>query len=60
MNASISNYDELDFQYRSRDASNKVAGPSHSRRSREAGRRRGKAPEQFNGIHRRRAKKINW
>lgn len=60
MNAAISNYDEQEFNYRSRDASNKVTGPSHSRRSREGARRRGKSPEQFNGIHRRRTKKINW
>ncbi|MCA9148031.1 MAG: hypothetical protein KDA92_01965 [Planctomycetales bacterium] len=60
MNAAISNYDEQDFNYRSRDASNKVSGPSHARRSRNTSRRRGKAPEQFNGIHRRRTKKISW
>jgi hypothetical protein len=60
MNASISNYDEQEFQYRAREVSNKLTPPSHARRSRNSARRRGKSPEQFNGIHRRRSKKINW
>lgn len=60
MNAAISNYDEADFSYRSRDNSKKLTPPSHSRRSSNGSRRRAKAPEQFNGIHRRRSKKISW
>jgi hypothetical protein len=30
------------------------------RRRPQMGRRRGKAPQSFNGIHRRRRRKINW
>ncbi len=60
MNASISNYDEQEFNYRSREERKKVTPPSHARRSRHSARRRAKAPEQFNGIHRRRSKKIGW
>jgi hypothetical protein len=60
MNAANSNYDEQDFNYRSREQNSKATPPSHARRSRHSARRRGKAPEQFNGIHRRRSKKINW
>jgi hypothetical protein len=60
MNASISNNDDNDFEYRSRENLKKTTPPSHTRRSRHSARRRGKAPEQFNGIHRRRSKKINW
>jgi hypothetical protein len=60
MNAAISNYEDNDFSYRSREKSKKLTPPSHSRRSSNSARRRGKSPEQFNGIHRRRSKKINW
>ena len=60
MNAAISNYEEHDFNYRSREKSQKLTPPSHSRRSRHSARRRAKGPEQFNGIHRRRTKKIAW
>ena len=34
--------------------------PSASRRSRASARRRANSPAQFNGMHRRRRKKINW
>lgn len=60
MNAAISNYDEQEFGYRSREARPQVTPPSAARRSRNSARRRGKSPAQFNGIHRRRSKKINW
>jgi hypothetical protein len=60
MNAANSNYDEQDFDYRSPEERKKLTPPSHSRRSRDSARRRGKGPDQFNGIHRRRSKKINW
>lgn len=32
----------------------------HSKRRAPAGRRRGKAPQSFNGMHRRRRKKVAW
>ena len=60
MNASISSYDDNEFDYRSGENRKRVSPPSHSRRSRHSAHRRGKAPVQFNGIHRRRSKKMNW
>ena len=60
MNAAISNYDDNEFDYRSVENRKRVSPPSHSRRSRHSARRRAKAPVQFNGIHRRRSKKMNW
>lgn len=60
MNAAISNYDDNEFDYRSGENRKRVSPPSHARRSRHSARRRAKAPVQFNGIHRRRSKKINW
>ena len=60
MNAASSSYDEQEFGYRNRESRQKSTSPDHSRRSQNANRRRGKAPAQFNGIHRRRSKKISW
>ncbi len=60
MNAAISNYDEQEFAYREREKQKNVTPPSHTRRSTNSARRRVKTPVQFNGIHRRRSKKINW
>ncbi|MCA9198507.1 MAG: hypothetical protein KDA87_13260 [Planctomycetales bacterium] len=60
MNAAISNFDEHEFSYRNREKQASHRAPSHSSRSRAASRRRAKAPVQFNGIHRRRRKKLNW
>ena len=60
MNAAISHYDEQEFIYGSRENQKKAAPPSHARRSRHSARRRAKNPVQFNGMHRRRSKKINW
>ncbi|MCP4190505.1 MAG: hypothetical protein GY768_07735 [Planctomycetaceae bacterium] len=60
MNAETSSYDDNDFDHRSGENRKRVNPPSHARRSRNAARRRAKAPDQFNGIHRRRSKKISW
>ena len=60
MNAAISNYDEQEFNYRSRENRKTSTPPSHARRSRQFGAGGVKTPVQFNGIHRRRSKKINW
>ncbi len=60
MNAAISHYDDQEFRYRAREIRTTLSRPSHSRRSRHSARRRGKSPVQFNGIHRRRHKKITW
>jgi hypothetical protein len=37
-----------------------IRGNEHSRRSVPQGRRRGKSPQSFNGMHRRRRKKVSW
>jgi hypothetical protein len=60
MNAAIPNYDDQEFSYRSREPRDASSAPNHARRSRAMARRRAKTPAQFNGIHRRRRKKINW
>lgn len=61
MNAAISNFDDNEFSYRSREKQTKSKEvPNHSRRSSASARRRGKAPEQFNGMHRRRRRKLSW
>jgi hypothetical protein len=48
---------ELKIKFRT--AANDSVGRSQSRNS-GFGRRRGKSPQQFNGIHRRRNKKMSW
>lgn len=60
MNAASSNYNEQDFGYRSRESRKEVTPPNAARRSRNGSNRSSKAPSQFNGIHRRRSKKISW
>lgn len=61
MNASAKDFSEFDnempirFEFRSTNSSK----PKSTNRQ-SFGRRRGKAPQQFNGIHRRRNKKIAW
>ena len=64
MNAVSSNFDEHEFNYRSRETESKSSGshnaPNASRRSKASARRRSNAPTQFNEMHRRRRKKINW
>lgn len=60
MNAASSNYDEQEFAYREREKRQPVTPPSHARRSTHSARRQAKNPVQFNGMHRRRSKKINW
>ncbi len=60
MNAANSNSDDHSFDYRVRERGKKAETPSHTRRSRHSARRRTKSPAQFNGIHRRRSRKLNW
>jgi len=60
MNAHM-DYDEQSADYKvsyrpAQQRSSQTAAPS----GRPIGRRRGKAPVQFNGMHRRRTKKIRW
>ena len=62
MNISITNYEDLaaefssetTFEKRSKSTSAETAGTSRQFR------KRAKGPQQFNGIHRRRTKKIKW
>ncbi|WP_442483097.1 hypothetical protein [Aeoliella sp. SH292] len=37
-----------------------IRGNEHARRTAPQGRRRGKSPQSFNGMHRRRRKKVSW
>ncbi len=66
MNISIANYEELlaEFSTETNDLNvEKVKSPGKSKTSKSGsgfGRRRGKSPQQFNGIHRRRRKNIKW
>ena len=63
MNAAVTHYDAVNFDYRSEFGRNRAGTntPSRSASNRPShGRRRGKSPQQFNGIHRRRCKKISW
>ena len=64
MNAAVTNYDTVDFDYRTEFGSSsgrRKSTPSRSTSNRPSfGRKRGKHPQQFNGIHRRRKKKISW
>lgn len=61
MNISITNYEDLatefssDTTFEKRKKRNSVASPAASKFG-----RRGKGPKQFNGMHRRRTKKIKW
>ena len=48
---------EVDVSFRHRGA---ASGPVASSRQRRSFSRRRKGPQQFNGIHRRRRKKIRW
>jgi hypothetical protein len=49
---------DLDYGVESFRTSERVS--LGTRRRPTMGRRRGKAPQSFNGIHRRRRRKINW
>ena len=59
MNAANMDYEEQDFSYRSQETAKKATPPSASRRSQNMA-RRGKTPAQYNGMHRRRTKKMSW
>ena len=61
MNISVDNFDEQSFEYSVKKRAGADAGDSKTRSQRQTfGRKRGKTPQQFNGIHRRRKKKIRW
>ena len=61
MNTSLNDYTDdgnVEYSVKFRNSSGAAAGKSSQRTT--FGRRRGKTPQQFNGIHRRRRKKIRW
>ena len=67
MNISVANYEELlgefstEINEPSGERSKSQAGKAKTSKSGSGfGRRRGKSPQQFNGIHRRRRKNIKW
>lgn len=54
-------YDQEDNEFAIDYRQSKPKGTAKQRSERQTfGRRRGKTPQQFNGIHRRRKKKIRW
>ena len=61
MNISVANYEELLAEFSSETTFEPVARTkTGTGQRRDLQRRRRKSPQQFNGIHRRRAKKIRW
>jgi hypothetical protein len=53
-------YEATDLEYGTESFRAFERFESAQRRRPQMGRRRGKAPQSFNGIHRRRRRKINW
>lgn len=61
MNISAKNYENsAEFTVSFRHVSGSSTPKTRTRREGSFGRRRGRGPQQFNGIHRRRKKKIRW
>lgn len=60
MNALFIGYENEFAEYKVNYRLERSTESSQKRGNRPLGRRRGKAPAQFNGMHRRRAKKIRW
>ncbi len=61
MNATITGQDNsFDYKVEFRHANNVPRRKSLTSSSRSFGKRRGKGPQLFNGIHRRRRKNISW
>jgi hypothetical protein len=53
-------YEAADLDYVTDNFRSTERGEFGQRRRPTMGRRRGKAPQSFNGIHRRRKRKMNW
>ena len=53
-------YEAAEVEYGTREFPHLRAIPRYRRQAPTMGRRRGKAPQSFNGMHRRRRRKINW
>jgi hypothetical protein len=61
MNASANEFKECDSESSDTLRFRQANGPTAKASNRQGfGRRRGKSPQQFNGIHRRRRKKMSW
>ena len=60
MNISVNNFDDQSFEYSVKERQEGEGRPKNRSQRQTFGRRRGKTPQQFNGIHRRRKKKIRW
>lgn len=52
-------YEHVESKYGS-DNFQQIRSNNHSKRRSPQGRRRGKSPQSFNGMHRRRRKKVAW
>jgi hypothetical protein len=53
-------YEATDLDYGTDNFQTAERLDNSQRRRPQMGRRRGKAPQSFNGMHRRRRRKINW
>jgi len=60
MNALFAEYEKDAAEYQVDFREQRAANTTKSRTNRPMSRRRGRAPIQVNGIHRRRTKKIRW
>jgi hypothetical protein len=60
MNALFTDYENQSAEYKVDCRVERRSESPQRQANRPIGRRRGKAPAQFNGIHRRRTKKIRW
>lgn len=52
-------YEHAESKY-GNDSFEQIRSNGHSRRRAPQSRRRGKSPQSFNGMHRRRRKKVSW
>jgi len=60
MNAAVTAYVEQEFEYKAEFRAKATANSVSSTSRPNYSRRRGKRPASFNGIHRRRQRKIKW
>jgi len=60
MNAAITTYTDNDFDYKVDFRENATGDPPARSGKAAYGRRRGKRPESYNGMHRRRKRRIKW
>ena len=53
-------YEQAEMEYGTESFQNRERARTGKQRRAPSGRRRGKAPQSFNGMHRRRRRKITW